>query len=132
MADFKQLKVWQKAHQVTLAVYRVSQQFPRSETFGLIAQMRRCAISIGSNIAEGSGRDGDGEFGRFIQIAAGSTAELEYQLLVARDLGYLDESEYMKLNSDLAEIGRMLISLRGASEMLPPPIEFSKARGLEA
>ena len=114
MADFRQLKVWQKAHQVTLDVYRATQQFPRTETYGLTAQMRRCAISIGSNIAEGRGRDGDNEFGRFIQIATGSAAELEYQLLVARDLGYLDASEYTKLNSDLAEIGRMLISLRGS------------------
>ena len=72
MADFRQLKVWQKAHEVTLDVYRVTQQFPKSELYGLTSQMRRAAISIGSNIAEGRGRDGDGEFRRFIQIACGS------------------------------------------------------------
>ena len=114
MADFRQLKVWQKAHQVTLDVYRITQQFPKCETYGLTSQMRRCAVSIGSNIAEGRGRDGDGEFGRFIQIATGSAAELEYQLLVAKDLGYIAESVYENLNSTLAEIGRMLISLRAS------------------
>jgi len=114
MADFKQLKVWQKAHHLTLDIYRITQQFPRSEAYGLTSQMRRCAASIGSNIAEGRGRDGDGEFSRFIQIASGSATELEYQLLLAKDLGYLPEDEYAKVNSDLAEVGRMLISLRGS------------------
>ena len=112
MADFKQLKVWQKAHQVTLEIYRVTRRFPQTELYGLTSQMRRCAVSMGSNIAEGRGRDGDPDFGRFIQIAAGSAAELEYQLLVAKYLGYLPESEFTKLNTNLAEIGRMLISLR--------------------
>ncbi|HKR30031.1 MAG TPA: four helix bundle protein [Terriglobales bacterium] len=112
MADFKQLKVWQKAHQVTLEIYRVTSRFPQTELYGLTSQMRRCAVSMGSNIAEGRGRDGDPDFGRFIQIAAGSAAELEYQLLVAKYLGYLPESEFTKLNTNLAEIGRMLISLR--------------------
>jgi len=112
MTDFKQLKVWQKAHDVTLAIYRVTKDFPRSEIYCLTSQMRRCAISIGSNIAEGRGRDGDPEFARFIGIAAGSAAELEYQLLVAKDLGYIQPEDYAKLNANLAEIGRMLISLR--------------------
>jgi four helix bundle protein len=74
MADFRQLKVWQKAHEVTLDVYRITQQFPKTEVYGLSSQMRRASISIGSNIAEGRGRDGDAEFGRFIQIACGSAA----------------------------------------------------------
>jgi len=112
MADFKQLKVWQKAHQVTLEIYRVTSRFPQTELYGLTSQMHRCAVSMGSNIAEGKGRDGDPDFSRFIQIAAGSAAELEYQLLVAKDLGYLPESEFTKLNTNLAEVGRMLISLR--------------------
>ena len=114
MADFRQLKVWQKAHEVILEIYRVTQEFPKSEVYGLTSQMRRAAISIGSNIAEGRGRDGDVEFARFIQIARGSASELEYQLLVARDLGYLAESECANLNSTLAEVGRMLVSLRGS------------------
>jgi four helix bundle protein len=112
MVDFKQLKVWQKARQVTLDICRVTTRFPQTELYGLTSQMRRCAVSMGSNIAEGRGRDGDPDFGRFIQIAAGSAAELEYQLLVAKDLGYLPEAEHTKLNTNLAEVGRMLISLR--------------------
>lgn len=112
MTDFKQLKVWQKAHEVTLAIYRITSGFPRAEIYGLTSQMRRCAISIGSNIAEGRGRDGDPEFARFIGIASGSAAELEYQLLVAKDLGYLSPEDYTKINASLAEVGRMLISLR--------------------
>ena len=71
MADFRQLKVWQKAHEITLDVYRITQTFPKAETYGLVSQMRRAAISIGCNIAEGRGRDGDAEFGRFVQIALG-------------------------------------------------------------
>lgn len=87
-------------------------EFPELEMYGLTPQRRRCAVSIGSNIAQGRGRDGDADLGRFIQIAAGSAAELDYQLLVAKDLGYLPESEFTKLNTNLAEVGRMLISLR--------------------
>jgi len=113
MADFRQLKVWQKAHEITLDVYRITQTFPKAETYGLVSQMRRAAISIGCNIAEGRGRDGDAEFGRFVQIALGSAAELEYQLLVAKDLGYVSEAECHSLEQRLAEVGRMLVSLRG-------------------
>jgi four helix bundle protein len=104
MTDFKQLKVWQKAHDVTLAIYRVTGDFPRSEIYGLSSQMRRCAISIGSNIAEGRGRDRDPEFARFIGIAYGSACELEYQLLVAKDLGYVSMQDYTELTGSLAEI----------------------------
>ena len=114
MADFRQLRVWQKAHEVTLDVYRITQHFPKAEAYGLTSQMRRAAISIGSNIAEGRGRDGDAEFARFIQIACGSAAELEYQLLVAKDLGHVAEKECDNLNSRIAEVGRMLVSLRGS------------------
>jgi len=114
MADFRQLRVWQKAHESTLDIYRITEDFPKSEMYGLVSQMRRAAISIGCNIAEGRGRDGDLEFARFIQIACGSAAELEYQLLVAKDLGYIAETECQKLESRLAEVGRMLVSLRGS------------------
>jgi four helix bundle protein len=114
MADFRQLKVWQKAHEITLEIYRVTQRFPKSELYGLVSQMRRAAISIGCNIAEGRGRDSDGEFARFVQIASGSASELEYQLLIAKDLGYVPESECQNLELRLAEVGRMLISLRSS------------------
>ena len=85
MKDFGDLKVWHEAHKLTLAVYRASAAFPREERYGLTAQMRRSAVSVPSNIAEGCGRRG-ADFGRFMQIAMGSACELEYQLLLARDL----------------------------------------------
>lgn len=80
--------------------------------YGLVSQMRRCASSVGSNIAEGKERRGDIEFGRFIQIASGSLTELEYQLLLSQDLKYLPESDYQAVNARLAEINRMLVSLQ--------------------
>lgn len=89
MSDFRNLAVWQKAHSMTLDVYRATEDFPKSELYGLTSQMRRCCISIGSNIAEGCGRVGEAEKARFLQIAAGSQSELEYQLILAKDLGYL-------------------------------------------
>jgi four helix bundle protein len=112
LTDFKQLKVWQKAHDLTLAIYRTTSTFPKEELYGLTSQMRRCAVSIGSNIAEGRGRDGDPDFQRFIGIAIGSTAELEYQMLVSRDLGYLNPDQYQTLLASLSEVGRMLVALR--------------------
>jgi four helix bundle protein len=80
--------------------------------YGLVSQMRRCAVSVGSNIAEGRGRRGEVEFVRFMQIASGSLTELEYQLLLSRDLKYLPENEYQVLNRKLAEVSRMLLSLQ--------------------
>jgi four helix bundle protein len=106
--DFHDLKVWQQAHQLTLAVYKVTTVFPRDEAYGLTAQMRRSASSIPSNIAEGCGRTGDIELARFCQIAMGSASELEYQLLLARDLGFLNLESYQTLNEELVSIKRML------------------------
>jgi len=93
MGEFHDLNVWQKAHELTIDVYRVTALFPKQEMYGLVSQMRRCAVSVGSNTAEGKGRRGDVEFGRFIQIASGSLTELEYQLLLSKDLKYLPESD---------------------------------------
>ena len=83
MQSFRNLKVWEKAHRLTLDVYRSTKMFPRDETYGLTSQIRRAAGSIGANIAEGSCRKGDCEFSRFLQIAMGSASELEYHLLLA-------------------------------------------------
>jgi len=80
LQSFKNLKVWEKAHALTLEVYKTSMSFPREEMYGLRSQMRRSSASIGANIAEGSCRKGDGDFGRFLQIAMGSASELEYHL----------------------------------------------------
>ena len=111
MKDFRQLKVWEKAHQLTLAVYRVTANFPRQEAYGLTGQIRRASSSICANLAEGCGRDGDTEFARFCSIARGSASELEYHLLLARDLQLLQPSEYDKLTLEATEVKRMLTGL---------------------
>jgi four helix bundle protein len=111
MQDFRKLKMWEKAHQLTLAVYKVTVKFPKEETYGLISQIRRAAASIPTNMAEGCGRDTEPEFNRFMQIAMGSACETEYQLLLAKDLGYLGNDDYLKMNEQLSEIKRMLSTL---------------------
>jgi len=108
MRDFKELKVWQKAHQLVLAVYRDSTAFPTEERFGITAHLRKTALSIPSNIAEGCGRQSDRDLGRFLSIAAGSANELDYQLLLARDLGYLSTDNHRILVDQVAEVRRML------------------------
>ncbi|MBO7610257.1 MAG: four helix bundle protein [Muribaculaceae bacterium] len=110
MRDFKKLQIWQKAHQLTLAIYKTSQNFPIDERFGLTSQLRRAAISIPSNIAEGCGRNTVGELAQFIQIAIGSSSEVEYQLLLAHDLGLISDEIYVQLKNDLSEMIRMMIS----------------------
>jgi len=109
--DFKDLRVWTKAHSLTLGIYKATRGFPREELFGLTSQMRRSASSIGANIAEGSGRRSDGELTRFLHIARGSAAELEYQLLLARDLELLSDITHSLLAKQTDEVQRMLTSL---------------------
>lgn len=110
MRNFRELKVWEKAHHLTLEVYKASQSFPRDETYGLTSQIRRSSISVPANIAEGCGRDGDAELARFLQIAMGSASELDYHLLLARDLNLLNSSDYAQLASEVGEVKRMLTS----------------------
>ncbi|MBM3123183.1 MAG: four helix bundle protein [Chloroflexi bacterium] len=107
MKDFRKLKVWDRSHRLAIAVYGATTRFPRSEVFGLTSQMRRAAVSIPSNLAEGCGRRTDAELSRFSDIALGSASELEYQILLARDLGYLDEAS-AGLGSEVVEVKRML------------------------
>ena len=111
MQSFRKLKVWEKAHAVTLGVYNASRSFPKDELYGLTSQMRRAASSIGANIAEGSCRKGDCEFGRFLQIAMGSASELEYHLLLAHDLQILQLLDYERLSGGVVEVKCMLASL---------------------
>ena len=111
MKDFKELKVWTKAHEMTMGVYQQTRCFPKEELYGLTSQLRRSAASIGANIAEGSGRRSDGEFARFLQIARGSASELEYHLLLARDLRLLQEDAFHRLDTQVTEVQRMLTSL---------------------
>ncbi len=110
MQDFRHLKVWEKAHSLTLHVYRASKSFPREEMYGMTSQMRRASVSIGANIAEGTCRRGDVDFARFLQIAIGSASEL-YHLLLARDLDLLKASDYQQLSGEAVEVKRMLASL---------------------
>ena len=110
MKNFRQLHVWEKAHQFVLEVYRVSRVFPKEERYGLTSQLRRSAMSIPTNIAEGCGRQGDAELSRFCQIAMGSASEVEYQLQLATDLNILSKDEYAKMNDQLVELKRMLNS----------------------
>jgi four helix bundle protein len=95
MKDFRELKVWQKGHELTLLMYRTTETLPRSELFGLTSQIRRCTSSIPANIAEGCGRLGNSELHRFLQMACGSASELEYHLLLARDLGYISLHDHL-------------------------------------
>jgi four helix bundle protein len=109
--DFRNLKVWNRAHALTLEVYRITRSFPTEERYGLTSQIRRCSASIAANVAEGCGRRGNGEFHRFLQIASGSASELDYQLLLAHDLSLIEDGVYQSIYKKLGELRRMLTSL---------------------
>lgn len=110
MRDFRELKVWEKGHRLTLAVYKSTASFPRDELYGLTSQIRRSCSSIPANIAEGCGRTGDAELARFLSIAMGSASELEYHLLLAHDLNLLETTQYKRLTREATEVKRMLTS----------------------
>ena len=110
MKDFRSLKVWHKAHRLVLAVYRASAGFPSEERFGLTSQLRRACVSIPANIAEGCGRRTDDDFARFMDYAMGSASEVEYHLLLARDLGLLGAEAHEQLHGQTTEVKRMLAS----------------------
>lgn len=106
--DFRELKVWEKAHQLTLAVYRATQGFHKEELYGLTSQIRRAAASIPANIAEGCGKGSENELARYMQIAMGSASELEYHILLAQDLEYIEPSVYQQLTANVIEVKKML------------------------
>lgn len=110
MQDFKNLKVWRKSHQFTLSIYCITDNFPNAEKYGLISQLRRASSSIPTNIAEGSGRGSDADFKRFLQIAFGSANEVEYLLILSKDLLFLDQQVHQELDSNIQEIKKMLAS----------------------
>ncbi len=110
MRDFRSLRVWEKSHQLTLAVYKATAGFPKDELYGLTSQMRRSSASIPANIAEGCGRNGGADFIRFLHIAMGSASELEYHLLLARDLGLVNILDYERLSGNVIDTKRMLAS----------------------
>jgi len=99
MKPFRDLQVWEKSHTLTLHCYDITAHFPKPELYGLTSQIRRASASIPTNIAEGCGRTGNGEMHRFLQIAAGSASEVEYLLLLAKDLRLMSYQEYRDLNS---------------------------------
>ena len=111
MQDFRNLIVWQRSHGLTLSVYKVTKVFPREEIYGLTSQLRRCAASIPANIAEGCGRRGDNEFARFLQYGMGSASEMQYHLILARDLGYLHPTTFGQLADEVEQVKQMLATL---------------------
>ncbi len=111
MQDYRHLRIWQESHKLVLRLYKSTAKFPKEELYGLSSQIRRAAASIPANIAEGCARSGDPEFGRFLQIAQGSASELDYHLLLARDLHFLEPADYDSLYESLLSIRRMLTTL---------------------
>ncbi len=116
MQRFTELKVWQQSHQLVLAVYRVSKGFPTEERFGLLSQLRRAALSVPTNIVEGSKRSGSKDYARFLNIAEGSLAETEYLMMVCRDLHYLKDEDASSILTEIRVIAAMLHNLRSKVE----------------
>lgn len=112
MHNFRELKVWHKSVEVATIVYKVTKEFPKNELYGIVSQMRRAAVSIASNIAEGAGRGSVAEFSHFLDIARGSSFELETQLLIARRLDYIEDQQTSLLKNEIIEIEKMLSGLK--------------------
>lgn len=113
MQNYKDLKVWEKAHQFTLDVYRVSTSFPKEEVYGLTSQLRRAATSIPANISEGCGKNTQPDFAKFLNISLGSANEAEYFVILAKDLKYVSPEDYEILIKSINEVKAMLIVLIG-------------------
>ncbi|MBI2987469.1 MAG: four helix bundle protein [Deltaproteobacteria bacterium] len=111
MKSVEDLDVFKLAHELTLRIYKVTADFPREESFGIVSQMRRAVSSVGANLVEGSMRLNSREFRQFVGIARGSAAEVGYQLLLARDLGYISNQVYEETRSDYDRVGQMLTCL---------------------
>ena len=109
MRDFHKLMIWQRSHSLTLEIYKISKTFPKSEIFGLTSQIRRAVSSIPTNIAEGCGRNSNKEFAHFLQIAIGSATEVEYQLLLAHDINYINDDDYQILTDETVAVRKMII-----------------------
>ena len=123
MRNHNKLAVAERAIELAVAVYRLTSNFPASERFGLTAQMRRAAVSVGSNIAEGCGRSGNRDFLRFLRIARGSTTELAYQLTLSAELGFGDPTEHLLIAELIDHEQRMLNRLTASvrRKIAPPP-----------
>jgi len=110
MRNYKELKIWQQAHHFVLIIYKVTEKYPKNEVYGLTSQIRRASVSISSNIVEGCGRKTNPDFLIFLQIAISSAYEVEYQLLLSKDLQFIDEKLYLELNDHLTSIIKMISS----------------------
>ncbi|MBA4406138.1 hypothetical protein C0389_02570 [bacterium] len=111
MRDFKKLKVWERAHNLALNLYKLTKSFPKEELYGITSQLRRAVISIPTNIAEGSGKQTEKEFARYLSIAAGSASETEYLIILSKDLKFIKESVAADLIIEINEIKKMLNAL---------------------
>jgi len=111
MQDYKSLMVWKKSHNIVLEIYKLTKSFPKEELFGLAGQMRRAALSIPTNIAEGAGRGSKADFNRFLQISFGSISELEYELRLSKDLSFISEPDYSRNMILIIEVKKMLSGL---------------------
>ncbi len=111
MRDYKKYNVWKLGHEVTLDIYRLTQRFPKEESYGLTSQMRRSSSSIPANIAEGCGRESDAEFKRFLTISQGSASELEYFTILAKDLNYMNSDDFSLINDKVNKVRRSINSL---------------------
>lgn len=111
MKDFRQQRVWEESHALTLGIYQATKSFPKEELFALTNQLRRACMSIPTNIAEGCGRESNKDFAHFLQIAMGSANETDYQLLLAKDFKYIDEKVFLALNDRIDKIKRQLAVL---------------------
>jgi len=108
MRDYRQLEFWEKSHKLTLNIYKITNEFPKHELYGLTSQIRRASASIPTNIAEGCGRDSKKELNRFLIISSGSASEVEYQLLLAKDLNYISIENYQILADELVIIRKTM------------------------
>jgi four helix bundle protein len=111
LKNFKELKVWQKAYQLCLEIYRVTRNFPKEEIYGLTSQIRRAAVSVPSNVAEGYGRKTTGEYIQALYVAYGSNCELETQVLLSGDLGFVRREDLLRLQQEIGDVERMLKGL---------------------
>lgn len=123
LKNYKELNVWQKAYQLCLGIYRITKDFPRDERYGLTSQIRRAAVSVPSNIAEGYGRKTKGEYIQSLYIAYGSNCELETQILLSGDLGYVAAENLEKLQMGIGDVERMLKALIKSLESRPRTLE---------
>ena len=112
MRDFRTYDIWKLSHVFTLKIYELTKSFPKSEIYGIISQIRRASTSIPTNISEGCGRDSDAEFNRFLPIALGSASEVEYLIILSKDLNYIEENSSIILNEEINVIKRKIYSLK--------------------